>query len=198
MIVDTMTFKELQHEVKRIMPGVIAKANPYANIFLRKHLKQLSSKPIYWKEHDEITVRGNKILLYYYSTDGTVKNFCIRYFMYVNSKRGRELYMLALSGSAWRLSKHFIKRFCERVGCDRKNVILEMIKELPDTFKISTIQNYSYVHSKHGLMVLALENTLVTYMNQLSTSKTWIKEYLEHEYEIYKKYEERERTLCTF
>ena len=190
MIVDTMTSEELQNEVKRMMPGVIAKANPYASIFLRKHLKQLNNKPIYWKEHNEIIVKGNKILLYYYSTDGTVRHFCTRYFMYVNSKEGRELYMLATSGSAWRLSHHFIKRFCERVGCDRKNVIFEMIKELPDTFKISTVRNYSYVHSKNGLMVIALENTLVTYMNQLSTSKTWIKEYLEHEYEIYRKYEE--------
>ena len=187
-----MTFEELQNEVKKIMPGVIAKASPYANIFLRKHLKQLNGKPIYWKEHNEIIVKGNRILLYYYSDNGTVRHFVTRYFMYVNSwDNKRELYMLSLNGNAWRLSRHFINRFCERLELNKSNIIVEIMKELPDTFAISTTQNRSYVRSKRGLMVLALENTFITYMNNLSISKTWIKEYLDHDYEIYKKYEDK-------
>jgi hypothetical protein len=180
MIIDTMTMDEIQNEAFKIYPIIYNRAIPYAKAFRKKIKNSLRGKLIVWKHHDEIMVDGNKVLIYYSSREGTLKDFSMIYFIQVNNSAGyKEYYQLKLGGFITKFTKHFIDRFIERTNCG-KDFLPYLVKELsPVSFLQYKKGIYSYQRTLNGLAVIANLNTYITYMNDLSQYKSEIKDGLD-------------------
>jgi hypothetical protein len=180
MIIDTMTMDEIQNEASKMYPIIYNRAIPYAKAFRKKIKNSLRGKLIVWKHHDEIMVDGNKVLIYYSSREGTLKDFSMIYFIQVNNSAGyKEYYQLKLGGFITKFTKHFIDRFIERTNCG-KDFLPYLVKELsPVSFLQYKKDIYSYQRTLNGLAVVANLNTYVTYMNDLSQYKSEIKDGLD-------------------
>ena len=180
MIIDTMTMDEIQNEASKMYPIIYNRAIPYAKAFRKKIKNSLRGKLIVWKHHDEIMVNGNKVLIYYSSREGTLKDFSMIYFIQVNNSAGyKEYYQMKLGGFITKFTKHFIDRFIERTNCG-KDFLPYLIKELsPVSFLQYSKGSYSYQRTLNGLVVIANLNTYITYMNDLSQYKSEIKDGLD-------------------
>lgn len=177
MITHTMTMEEIQKEVSSIYVNIHNKALPLNRAFLKKVRRQLTGKLICWVHHDEVVVNGNTILIYYTSRRGTVKDFSSVYFIKTMNARGyREYYQIMNGGLVRKISKHFIDRFVERTNCNSPDVLASIVKELsPISMYNPWSEKVQFLNTLNGLAVFK-DNTLITYLNDLSQYKAEIRE----------------------
>lgn len=176
MITHTMTMEEIQSEVLSIYKTIHTRAIPLSKAFLKKVKGQLNGKLICWVHHDEITVKGNTILIYYSSRRGTIKDFSSIYFIKtMNSKGQIEYYQILNGGLVRKFSKHFLERFVERTNC-KGDVLANLVKELsPISIYNPFYDDTQFFSTLNGLAVFR-NNVMITYLNNLSQYKSEIRE----------------------
>lgn len=177
MIVYTMSIEEIQKEINNILYDLKVIGTKYTNRFKKVAKKRLCGKPIFFKRVDSFKLNGNTYLLTYGSRKGTLKDLTWAIFLQIdNVLEGKEYYQILSNGMILKITHHFVKRFIERTQCKSEEFLPCLTKEMSLRGGLALNKEFGFMPTLNGVAVIKNFNTLITYINDLNSYKSEIKE----------------------
>lgn len=185
MIVHTMSISEIQTRISDLFPIIHTKANTLAAKYYKAFLKKpKTNKPVIFSTVEKIKVKNNVVYLLFGSNTGSYKDFGSYKFLVLDTDHGKEYIQIMAGGLIRRITKHFIDRFIERssYNCDKNNFLPYLVKELTPRNAVVLNNEIQYLHTLNGLVVYQ-NQTMITYLNDLSQYKESMRELSKSNYE---------------